>query len=120
MNITGRKDILQQWLEELRSGEYIQAFGRERTFDEKYCALGILNNVLEKNSFGRWTKISYGRDYPFYFFKDSYDGRLNDAFLAWRLDLTASDVIQMNDDRRFSLKQIADEIEARKIEPCRA
>lgn len=119
MNITGRKDILEEWLEALRSGKYVQAFVRERTYDNRFCAIGILNDILVKNKFGLWEKRDYGFG-PFYSFRDSYDGSIDNAFLAWQLDLTASNVIKMNDDSRFSLKQIADEIEARKLESCRA
>ncbi len=120
MNITGRKDILQQWLEELRSERYVQSFGRERTDDDKYCALGVLNNTLAKNNFGVWERLRLPGNDVLYLFNESYDGSLNKAFTAWNLNLTSWDVIGMNDDKRFSLKQIADEIEARKIESCRA
>ncbi len=119
MNITGRKDILEKWLEALRSGQYVQAFGRERTHDNRFCALGVLNDVLEKNKFGCWTVEMDWKGQPFYIFKDSYDGYLNDAFIAWRIDLKVWDIIRLNDDNRFSLKQIANEIEARKLESCR-
>lgn len=43
-----KRRIFEKWLEALRSGEYQQGTGLLRSEDDKYCCLGVLCDVAEK------------------------------------------------------------------------
>src|SRR4051812_23133617 len=47
-------EIKRQWVDALRSGEYVQGKGRLRTPDGRYCCLGVLCDLASKRGVGSW------------------------------------------------------------------
>lgn len=47
-------DIKKRWVEALTSGEYIQGKGALRDPDNKYCCLGVLCDLHNRETNGKW------------------------------------------------------------------
>lgn len=51
------KEVKENWVTALTSGEYEQGAGHLRTPDNKYCCLGVLTELYRKETGkGEWTK----------------------------------------------------------------
>ena len=60
------KEIAKKWVEALRSGEYEQGRRALRSGDSKYCCLGVLCKIVEKEVDGRWLPVyNENGDYGF-------------------------------------------------------
>lgn len=110
------KEFLQKWLEALRSGKYEQGRARLRTYDGKYCCLGVMQHCLtgsvENQPYtekalalpsGKWLE---NFEVQFY----NLSGYLSSSgapFLP-SLNMTASEA---NDEGDYNFEQIADAIE---------
>lgn len=57
------KEIKQQWLAALRSGEYEQGQEQLRSMDDKFCCLGVLCDLHAKATGNTWTEQE--EDYNF-------------------------------------------------------
>ena len=51
-----KKDVMEQWVKALRSGDYKQGQGRLRSLTNKFCCLGVLCDISKQ---GRW-KVMFG------------------------------------------------------------
>jgi hypothetical protein len=53
-------EVKRLFLDALRSGEYEQGRLKLRTFDNKYCCLGVLTDLAVKAGVVRWIESEYG------------------------------------------------------------
>ena len=93
------KELKRKWLKALRSGEYNQIEGELRS-RKGHCCLGVLCDVLDPS---RWDDYDY----------DGLDVEFEGALLA-ETGLTNehhTELIEMNDTKLMSFKQIAIYIE---------
>ena len=99
------QEIKTQWLDALRSGEYAQATGVLRTWNDGYCCLGVLCDIVDANS---WSDDS---DTDRYYYKTN--DTLPPASILQQVGLsmdTADELANMNDHGQ-SFYAIADYIE---------
>lgn len=52
--------VKQQFLEALRSGEYVQGRLQLRTYSNSYCCLGVLTDLAVKAGVVRWVESEHG------------------------------------------------------------
>lgn len=48
------RELMQKWVAALRSGYYKQGKGKLRPYEDKYCCLGVLCNLIDPN---HWNEI---------------------------------------------------------------
>ena len=105
-----KKDIKKKWIDALRSGKFKQGSGELCNMESnKYCCLGVLCEITRQdNPHIKRTKEGHYSLHK----KDSVDGQLDDAMLTYFGidDEIQNELIDMNDDRDKSFKQIADYI----------
>lgn len=89
------KELKRKWVEALRSGKYEQGHGALRK-DDKFCCLGVLCDVVDPNG---WSEDCYWRG----------EYALPPSHVLG--NLTASDLVYLNDEKNLSFEQIADYIE---------
>ncbi len=53
------QEIAQKWTAALRSGEYKQTKHQLKTCDNRFCCLGVLCNLYQKENGGEWTGYGY-------------------------------------------------------------
>jgi hypothetical protein len=100
-----KTELKQKWLAALRSGDYVQGVGKLRGLDNRYCCLGVLCDVLDKNS---WSTA-----------KDRYEYRGHSRVLwsGFRAELGLPDDVHMDlvtmNDEGASFAKIANCIERR-------
>lgn len=100
MNQTVKK----KWVEALRSGKYIQTFGRLKNNSGCYCALGVLCDVIDPNA---WVN-NYGDNLW------RGDNALPPSSLRSAIHLSINDACEVsirNDNNRYNFEQIANWIE---------
>jgi len=103
-----KQEYKAQWLSDLRSGNYTQGTGVLRTYDDKFCCLGVLLDQ-EDNI---WMKDE-DNDY-YYKTKTGDETGLSEKDLQ-RYGMTFSEMdilITKNDVDKCTFKEIADWIEA--------
>jgi hypothetical protein len=106
-----KKEILEKWIETLRSGEYQQGNGKLRS-GKHYCCLGVLCEAagMEKSQdYISVFKLPDGQD-------TTGTGTLGTAALKY-LGMafhTQETLIALNDDQRLNFDQIAQWIEGKK------
>ncbi len=93
----------EQWLIDLRSGNFKQGFGYLKNINEEYCCLGVL---IDRFNFDA---SIVSNNYCFYF-PNGLDSRttIPNSIL---LDETKLKLVRMNDDEMQSFADIADWIE---------
>lgn len=98
-----KKEVAEQWVEALRSGEYQQTRGRMRATDESgarsYCCLGVLCEVLREEI----TTIAF----PSPEIQEMAGMRTKEGHIPSK-DFSLS---WLNDEGRLSFSEIADVIE---------
>lgn len=114
-------EIKAKWLEALRSDRYTQGTGVLRSADDKFCCLGVLCDLAEREGV-----VTAGRDqdlideFPNMDISWNYNGddaELPTAVLTWAgLEsrnplLLSGSAIELNDEEQYTFDQIADEIE---------
>lgn len=114
-------EIKQKWVAALRSGNYRQGKGKLRTHDDRFCCLGVLCDIAEREGIvvaerdedfaERYPELNVDWDY------DDTETELPLSIVNWadlpdRNPMLATDsCIQLNDEMEFTFDQIADEIE---------
>lgn len=74
-----RKDIQDQWVAALRSGEYEQGRGALRTGNGQYCCLGVLCDLADREGVVSRVDIEAGLGTKY----DDCDSDLPDSVRAW-------------------------------------
>jgi hypothetical protein len=114
------RDIKQQWITALRSGEFTQGRETLRPTDNTYCCLGVLCELHRRAFSGEWTEDMYA-DKQFYGYLNE-ENHLPHAVVLWA-ELSAhrpvvrheENIVQLwklNDIDKLSFTEIADLIEA--------
>lgn len=49
-----KPEIKEKWVKALRSGKYVQGYGRLRTENDQFCCLGVLCDLAAKEGVGKW------------------------------------------------------------------
>lgn len=105
------------FVEALRSGRFIQAFGCER-IDKTYRADGVLLNFYEEDECVGYGELWILESKKFLTYRFNFDLGMGEKegiqwFLLWSgmTELELDHLIRMNDVWRFSFDQIADFIE---------
>lgn len=98
------QEIKAKWLEALRSGRYEQGTGRLRSIVDKYCCLGVLEDVVNPEG---WSKVfgSWAASDNQIFISDSTSEQ---AGLTEELE---DRLMKMNDINGCTFAEIADWIE---------
>lgn len=103
------EEVMELWIEALRSGEYKQAKERLKSQSGEFCCLGVLCDLATKDGGPQWEKDDYGVwIYAGECICDPPD------YITEYLGITSKErlcLILMNDDENKSFKQIADYIE---------
>jgi hypothetical protein len=106
-----KKDIKKKWIKALRSGEFKQGNGELCNIaSNEYCCLGVLCEITRQdNPQIKRTKEGHYSLHK----KDSVDGQFDSAMLTYFgiAAETQNKLIDMNDERGKSFKEIADYIE---------
>ena len=118
-------EVKEKWVEALRSGEYKQGTNYLRSHNDRFCCLGVLCDIAEKEGIVEaeryWEFDDEVEDDPFANY--SYDGTDTslpipvriwaglDPEEGWNPMLVSDSCIQLNDSEGFTFEQIADEIE---------
>lgn len=71
-------DIKAAWLEALRSGRYTQGKNVLRTYDDRYCCLGVLCDLHSKATGTKWDKNS-----QFCYEYEEAEGVLPHSVVSW-------------------------------------
>ncbi len=105
-----KKQILDDWIVALRSGEFKQAQGRLKK-DGGFCCLGVVCHLQDPNGFFSAGGLKDGQ-HPFAMLENSseYGGLIK--MLGHD---TTSTLVSMNDSRRASFAEIADYLEANRV-----
>jgi hypothetical protein len=95
-----------KWVAALRSGKYRQGEMTLRDYDDKFCCLGVLCDLVKPDGWVRGT----GR----YVFE--FESQVQTTKLPWSVidivgDVNQGDLIRMNDNDKASFEKIADFIE---------
>ena len=60
------KDYKEKWLEALRSGNYVQGCGQLKSYNNEFCCLGVLCDVVSKNNeIFKWDGIKFDGIYGY-------------------------------------------------------
>jgi hypothetical protein len=105
-----QKELVQKWIDALRSGNYQQGCYMLRSLNDKFCCLGVLCDIVDPT---RWTT-----DLPV--FPDRYhfagnigtlpDDVINSVGISM---LFEGDLMTLNDNQGNSFTEIADYLETR-------
>lgn len=105
-------EMKSEWLAALRSGDYEQARGKLKNFDStEFCCLGVLCDLVAKKGDGEWDSTNA---YIKFQYEDTASDTVLPIALQRELGIPADiqrELVDMNDDLRFSFDQIADYIE---------
>lgn len=120
-----REQALKLWVKALRSGEYKQTRktlkGRP-TFGDRtgtgFCCLGVVCDLAAKDGGAQWEPSPYGVGKKFYMGEDGNLPRAIGDFLG--IQPWVSELVDLNDDKKASFKEIADYIEKNIIPKVRA
>ena len=98
------KENRKKWVEALRSGEYRQGSGSLRTYDDKFCCLGVLADLGKQD-------IAVNDEFPSPKFARDFVGMrtCSGDFRKNRID---GALWECNDERGWDFDQIADLIES--------
>lgn len=101
------KKIKKMWLLDLRGGQYDQTRGELCQDGEEFCCLGVLCNIHSEAIGGGWDDTEYDWQY------DGHCCQPSKAVMDWSgLGSEAiEDLVNMNDDKRWSFRRIATWIE---------
>lgn len=105
-----------KWVAALRSNQYIQGYGILRTFDEKFCCLGVCADTVKLKNW-KWVD-SLDEGITVYTLQSEYFGKYINSLSQEFLDsvgLSFSEeeiLIGLNDADRASFAEIADLIES--------
>ena len=101
--------LKKRWVKALRSGEYEQGRGQLRTWDGRFCCLGVLCNLIDNTA---WDPISHKWKDRELSLTDTGKAPLYDMLDELDMSREAHEyLINMNDDQEASFKEIADWIE---------
>jgi hypothetical protein len=95
--------LKQRWIDALRSGKYAQGTHNLRTVDDKFCCLGVLCDVIDKNNWERSSNLGY-----------MWNGNtcLLPSSVSVKFEtLDIEELMHMNDSLRYSFADIAAYIE---------
>jgi len=67
-----KRDIAERWITALRSGNYKQGIGMLRSFDDRYCCLGVLCDLYLTEQGKTWDKFE--EPHPSYIIYNESDG----------------------------------------------
>lgn len=102
------KIVKNKWIKALLSGDYRQGLGRLRNTeldgDDSHCCLGVLCNIVASQ---HWRK--QGHEWSINYGRLDRKGSVPDT-LASKLGLARHDqnyLINLNDDKKYTFKQIA-------------
>ncbi len=98
------KEIRDEWISRLRSGEYVQTRGTLRGTEVGHCCIGVLCEILSDKNLGDWEDGCFDGD------DCSLTGRFNTSLGLSIAEETK--LITMNDKHGNSFLEIADYIEA--------
>ncbi len=96
------KELITEWIEALRSGNYKQGFGQLKNNKDEYCCLGVACELFKAKIGGSWNP--------------SFDGTKFSCTtgmtpLVGISHMQQLDLVDMNDLSRLSFDKIADYIE---------
>ena len=99
-------NLKQKWIDALLSDKYKQGLNRLRTYDNRFCCLGALCNIINPNG---WVQNRWG-DYVFRCESDLMEKVLSPAFrTATKLSNSYhATLTRLNDTETRSFKEIAD------------
>lgn len=103
------EEVMELWIEALRSGEYKQTKEKLKSKSGGFCCLGVLCDLAAKDGGPQWEKDRYG----VWKYKGEYIGDPPD-YITDYIGITYNErsrLILMNDDENKSFKKIADYIE---------
>jgi hypothetical protein len=114
-------EVKKLWLDALRSGEYVQAYGRLKA-DKGFCPLGVLCDIAIKNKIGelKWDcgSIASGDTISTTRSCKRIMGTLPEEVQKWSgIDSVGtfpgknSNVVKANDSYKYTFEQLADMIE---------
>lgn len=114
------RENIQKWVDALRSGEYAQGEGVLRSYNDKFCCLGVACEVARKEGVPIRLRTSAG-DPAHYGFEDT---TLPDVVVRW-LDVDDPNpmidgrvnAISANDTLNLTFAEIADRLEAYYLAP---
>ena len=105
------KALMKKWIKALRSGKYKQGQRRLRTFDGKFCCLGVLCDI---SGMGKWTPSMFDGNN---FISDSNNERCAyippyDVLAKAGIDYPdATDLATKNDIEGYTFEEIAEVLE---------
>lgn len=101
-------EIKAKWLEALRSGKYAQGSGALRNYNNAYCCLGVLCDIIEPAA---WSRVAWSTHYEY---EGNYARSLSPS-IKWKSGISANTetlLTEMNDIDKLSFNEIANWIEA--------
>jgi hypothetical protein len=57
-----KRSLKSRWIQALNSGEYIQGFGELKSFDNKYCPIGVLLDISTDMHEFCWEEFYYEKN----------------------------------------------------------
>lgn len=106
--------IMKKWVKALRSGEYKQGKDVLHDKENKFCCLGVLCSLANKENICELTDNIYGS-----YYYDDKTGTLPDSVIKWSGMQTPTgkrlgkrkELIELNDFNKYSFKRLANIIE---------
>lgn len=105
------KAVKKRWLKALRSGSYAQGAGRLKNYENKFCCLGVLCDILPNE--GSWKdydkKYQSSSDFILKETKEVSNGHLPLSLIKkFQLsELQVRKLVDMNDTEKKTFKEIA-------------
>ena len=102
--------IKAEWVKALRSGNYAQGKGNLRTFDDKYCCLGVLCDIGQRKA---WTRRDDSYMYHYEHGGNTSYTALPGSGINTVIGISASSesALMIMNDNGDSFEEIADYIE---------
>ncbi len=117
-------NFIERWIEALRSGTYQQGRNMLRTEFGTYCCLGVACSLLDNTLWSRETVRIGSESRSGYNYGNEEDCSPTELpnFVLKAIgitDKTQADLIELNDDERFTFDQIADWLEDNVLNSCK-
>ncbi|WP_420431474.1 hypothetical protein [Candidatus Poriferisocius sp.] len=113
-----KNDLIERWVEALRSGEYEQGQRKLRSHDDQYCPLGVLCDLVDPDGWNKGGEAFVAhRDLthsPGLRVQKELEAALGPKWTKdpfWDTDDWLTSLMDLNDAKGWTFEQIADALE---------